>query len=112
MKSHDKKEKIKCLGLSLCGGPCDDSCPAFRDNLNPKFEISKRYNVHIEDNVQTDFRTMQAWDIENFICSKCEKKNISIMALKTKEGVVKIKIMCRTCLNQVSVNYERLDKDK
>lgn len=24
-----EKETV-CLGLSACGGPCDDSCPAFR----------------------------------------------------------------------------------
>ena len=26
------KEQEKCIGISICGGPCDDSCPAYRDN--------------------------------------------------------------------------------
>ena len=76
----------------------------------------EEYKVLIESGDITDYRTMQAWDIENFLCPKCNKKNISIMALRTKnykgDSIVKIKIMCRTCLNQVSINYDRLEGDK
>lgn len=28
----EKQEEEKCIGLNLCGGPCDASCPAERRN--------------------------------------------------------------------------------
>ncbi len=34
-------ESTRCIGLSACGGPCDDSCPAYRTANQPKTEGQK-----------------------------------------------------------------------
>lgn len=111
------KDDLNCIGLSLCGGPCDNSCPAWklmndREFYKKKEEVLDKYQAHTDCGELVDRRTMQAWDLDNFKCGICDSKNISIMILKVMDQmemkeVIELKLMCRSCLNQSTVKYKK-----